>query len=436
MLHVALLVLAASLRLGDSDLLHYRLPDAAASAFTLELGQGDYLRTTDAGSNIYFMLDPGYQVMVLGERLNLSAGADVGVSGEPLHVYPSRSRARVDRRTYYEVNPGMSAALDWYPLHFPLGLGADFHVRSHFYWSHSVPKPDENNTPECDRSDLDGSGHLAIGLSLGRFRDAQPVIQALRIYELIEQPGEQPREPDKDDVEALAQLIARRPVIGLRFHQPAKDWFQELEGLLHTRGLIAGRLPARTWFLIREVLEDAPALARPVGARFSIRPGEYVGWSSQTADTTQPVTESHRHPSLTMRLESGYPLSRRWQFGENADWQIAWDSAGATHRLNAAVSLDYHVFDRFLVAFSYAGSYANRATHYIGDTSGEEVRWREWNHGPEITATYFREDALTLSGSVGLLQSGWNQTFTAGPFVSQLSATWGLSLSYRLPKSL
>jgi hypothetical protein len=418
--------LVALFPLGDSNLLRYRLPDVTTSAFNLGLNEGTALYPLVHSTETGFTLKPDYELLRLGELMNLTLNASLGtyaptfdaISAEPGDTYQFSS-------SFY-IRPEASVGVDWYPFKFPLGLGGDFSADCKLTGNTQTVRDDSGTSGSSTRA-ISFVTSLDIGPSLGRFRDAQTVIQALRILEILAQERQALRAADGDDVQVLADLLTAKPSYSLRFHQPEKSWFADLEALLKSQRLAHPRMPARTWFLIREAIETATSIARPVGWRLSVRPGLKLAKASQWYRGWIPSYWVH-FPSLTLGLETGYPLSRRLQFAQSASWHMTADKTRSQSDITASVELDYHVFDRFVATVEYSALYADREPY--GDM-GQELR-SSLRHGPALSATYFREDRLRGDASLGFDWARYRETSPSGPLVRGTTLHWSLGVRYRL----
>jgi hypothetical protein len=431
---VALILLLCSSWLpGDSTLLKYRLPDVSVSALSLGFSQYSSFSTPKYGKESYLSLVPSYDALVLGERLNLSAHAQVSASWYPLLVEGSDTSLPGGQVRSYWVEPGGVLSLNWYPFSFPLGFGTEIAADDGNLWQRRIPAQYESPSLGYDERHFTGSADIRVGPCLGRFRDAQTVIRALRILDLLKQNQQIQRPADDDDVQALAELLATKPSYSFHFHQPEKNWFSDLETLLRNRGLIHPQIPARTWFLLREAAETGNSIARPVGARLSVRPGWRADWdfASEThVDTTLARRTYSKEADITVGLTSSRPLARRWQASESLAWRVSRDSTFIRHELGAQISLDYNVFDCLTVTLVYAGSYLNRSVFDIEQQL--EERWNQWQHGPTLSANYYQEDRLSLDASVGYDWSSFRTKSASGPATRQATFNWSLSFSYRL----
>jgi hypothetical protein len=419
-------LLIALFPLGDSSLLRYHLPDVTTSAFNLGLNDGTALYPLAHSTETRLTLRPDYELLRLGERMNLALNASLNTDAPTFDVITAAPGDTYKLLSAFYFRPDASADMDWYPLRFPLGLGADFGADCKLKGNAETVRHDRSTGRSSSR-DFSFVTSLDVGPSLGRFRDAQTVIQALRIFEILAQERQALRAANEDDVQMLADLLAAKPSYSLHFHQPEKDWFVDLEALLKNRGLTHARMPARTWFLIREAIETATQLARPVGWRLSVRPGAELTAGSHWV---MGWTTSHRslYPRLALGLETGYPLSRRLQFSQSASWHMTADTTVSRTDLAGSVEIDYHVFDRFIATAGYSASYADRE-HY-GDM-GQQLR-SYLRHGPALSAAYFREDRLRANASLGLDWARYRETSPSSPLVRGTSLNWSLSLRYRL----
>jgi hypothetical protein len=411
---------------GDSDLLRYRLPDITISAFNLNLNDNSHLGTRHYGKGLGLELSPDYRFMMLGERMNLALNASFDAEGQPFYVSSAAPDDTPWSGSWFRIYPGASAGVDWYPFKPPLGVGADFSA-DYRLTRLGETRSDSSGTDRRFWREFSYWASLEVGPSLGRFRDARTVIQALRILEILTQERQALRAADGDDVQVLADLLATKPSFSLHFHQPGKSWFADLETMLRNRGLAHPRMPARTWFLIREAIETATSLARPVGWRLSIRPGLQLSkWSyrDSSADRNWDMSYAKRIPRLTLGLETGYPLSRRLQFTQSASWQMTTDTTWSRSDITASIAIDYHVFDQLIATVGYSVSYAER--------EHQPEQRSVLHHGPALSATYFREDRLKANASLGIDWSRYHQASSTGPLVRETALDWSLGLSYRL----
>jgi len=434
---VLLLSLLSTFPRGDSELLRYRLPSVVTSSFELGLGGSSNLYSNDYPRvSTGVDLSPQYHITALGEQLNVDATAQGGLGAIPFSIMPPRYSDVGYHEYSYWAAANLAGSLDWYPTHLPLGLGTDVTAHASANRDEQIPARDTTDLPMSQRESY-VLCNLALGPTYGRFRDARTVDQALRIYEILGRDSLLRRATASDDVQFLAELIARKPTFALRYDQPEKNWFQALDSLLRTRQLTPAHLPAREWFLMREVLENVRSISRPVGIRFSARPGFYAyRWRDEIIRPTSVSldTESLWQRSLTLRLEAGYPLSRRWQLGADASWSLRspdpWGSAG----LDANVALEYEVFDRLLVDLRYEGEYQPTVT-WGGDEPVWPAHWHEWYHTIMLAPTYYLEDELTLRAGAYLLLDNYREGTATGPACSRRTAHLSLDVQYRfLPR--
>jgi hypothetical protein len=424
MISVLLLVFGA-LMPGDTELLKYRMPEVSASALDVTVGQYSHLGTSYYGKGIRYWLIPRYDALVIGERMNLKLNGSLDLEAPPIYFIASDPAASGARSYDYELVPNLVSSVDWYPFVFPLGLEGAIGARSIPHWVRVAP--------DTVTRSYDAWGDAGVGPCFGRLRDAQSVIQALRILDLLKQNQQVQRPADHDDVQSLTDLLAIKPSYSLHFHQPEKNWFGDFETLLRYRGLIRDQIPARTWFLLREAVETANSIPRPVGVRLSIRPGLGADWTYRyfsAAGSGTSASGLKMTPELTLNLASGYPLSRRWQFADSATWRISADSPSVRHELVEQVSIDYHVFDLLIVSATYSVVYAS---HFITNPHARRLdRWQTWQHGPTALVKYYQEDRLSLDASVGYGWSGFRTKSASGPATRQAAFNWNLSFSCRL----
>jgi len=411
---------------GDSNLLRYRLPDVTTSEFNLGLSAGSSLGTGSFATGSGFGLNPDFELLRLGERMNLTLNGKLDAEAEPFYDYRSGPGSTRRSGSELRVYPEASAGLDWYPFRFPLGLGGGFSADYRLDRGYET-RSDSSAKGKTVWRNLSSGTALDVGPSLGRFRDARTVIQAVRILEILAQEKQAIRTADDDDVQVLADLLAAKSSYSVRLDQPEKNWFSDFETLLRNRRLAHSRMPARTWFLIREAIETATSLPRPVGWRLSVRPGLATRWASyrdSSANSSGETSFAHRTPSLTLGLETGYPLTRRLQFAQSASWHVTTDTTWPGSYINASVTIDYHVFDQLIATAGYSASYVKRER--------QPDKWSFLQHGPALSATYFREDRLRANASLGVDWSRYHQTSFSGPLLRETSLGWSLGVSYRL----
>jgi hypothetical protein len=429
----ALVILLCSTLLSDSTLLKYRLPDVSVSAFTLTLRQNAHHGSPWWGRGVGLSAVPSYDMLVLGERLNLSTKLQVDVGAIPFSIVRSDTSLPGAQMSSVDVNPTLGLSLNWYPMPFPLGLGADVDVTAYNRWQRRTAAQFEPPAYGHSYARHYLSAVIGIGPCLGRFRDARTVVQALRIFEILRQEKHLRRPADDEDVQALANLLATRPSFSLRLDQPDKYWFADLETLLRNRELISPRMPARTWFLIEDTRANANSIPRPVGVCLSVRPGWRTKWdvsSEVRSDTTVRWRTASESPTFTTSLKSGYPLGRRWQVAESATWQVSRDSGLARHELSAQVGLGYCIFDCLSVSAEYTGWYLNRSVDFSRSRRFES--WHHLRHGPALSADYYREDRMRVHARVGFERYRYQRVSPSSNVVREVSFDWGLSLNFRL----
>ena len=418
---------------GDSNLLRFRLPGVKVSALELDVLQYSSWGLIP-GANVGAWIIPAYRALIIGEQLNLDARAEV-----ELQAYPLTTDLWFQGSSYgeqsYSARPQLSASADWYPGILPLGVGAEGDLDGAFGWWRCA----YDSTPPTEallaRSSRSLAGSAVVGPVAGRLRDARTVIQALRIQELLESAGALLREFNSEDVQAVAEQLAREPEFDYHYRLPNREVFQALESVLRGRGLIARKVPARVWLAIRDALTIARTIERPVGAKLSTRAGLDASayFTSETMPDSTITTASRRlGPNVIVQLDAGYPLSRRWQTAANAGWRVRTDTAGPLHLLEAGIGLSYHWFDRLLITAGYAVSWQNRVYGYGWEGQGVGEQRYRLDHGPDFAVSYYVEDNLSLDATAGVSWASYRDGTASGTPVTGNGLNFSIGLHHRL----
>lgn len=170
-----------------------------------------------------------------------------------------------------------------------------------------------------EHSDVSGKYSLSGDIGFGRLRDGTASWRALEIERILLQEKVINEPLSHDAVLALAQAINRKWMYSLRHDRPAKYYYQEMESILNTYGVLD--IPIYVWFKLKEII-DQRIEPREFGLRMSLgvqASGEVYHWYWDYPGDSAAGNRGEHGARPRLVLTSAYPLSYRWQFDENLE---------------------------------------------------------------------------------------------------------------------
>jgi hypothetical protein len=407
---------------GHNPLLDYRLPETNVHWWCVDVDPDTFMV---AGSGRAFWLsgsvEPRYGMLTIDERKYVYLNSGLWTGGAVSKGYSLYCQPRV------------YAIMDWYPTRLPVSIGGQSYSSGEVrreqergYWTQAEPPV---WVPGLNSSLLSASTETELGPAVGRLRDATPVLQALLVEEALAKENVLAAPMGEDAVQALARALAAGSQVFYSHDgdKGTKFYYAQVESVLAATGCITGRLPARVWLRIREIVGHQPLLddrSWLYGAKLSVRCGvsgrmeryAYDRWGQQGEGTTAYADVS----GLAM-FEFGYPFTTRLHLSGSARALYQPDIG----RQDDAVSvvLSYLLPDRMLVDISSQC----RATS--DDLSWGEGTAVQTYRGISLAAhlTSYVEDRSTLSLGVSCYGHAW-QSGTPSPW----QRGWGLGCNVSL----
>ena len=406
---------------GHNPLLDYRLPETNVRWWSVDIDPDTFM-VVGSGKRLWLggTVDPSYHILAIDEDKYIYILSSLWAAGSISKGYSVLG------------GPYVNADVDWYPTRLPVSVGTHSHVNGQVrheqepgYWAYHdppvwVPGYEENSWSVRTEAEL--------GPAFGRLRDATPVLQALLIGEALADEKLLAGPMNEDVVQALARALAS----GNRFHyshdadQGTKFYYAEIERVLIATGCITGRLPARVWLRIREIVGHQPLLddrSWLTGAKLSVRGGvsayleqlHYDRWGQRGADTT-----AYADLSGVATFEFGYPFTTRLHLSGGAQ---AHQGPRVGHQdARADVALSYLLPDRMQVS-------VRGQCQLIRDNPNpaqEPAQIHQSASAGVVLITYV-EDRSTLAVGISCSERAW-QSGASSPW----QPSWGLGCNVSL----
>jgi len=406
---------------GHSPLLDYRLPETNVRWWSVDIdpdtfmvvGTRERLRLSGSAEARYYMLR-------INEREYISIVSGLSAAGTASNGYSVLGGPYVD------------ADVDWYPTRLPVSVGTHSDLSGQVrreqkpgYWAaHDPPVwiPGYNGSSWSVRTESE------LGPAFGRLRDATPVLQALLVEEALAGEKLLAGPMSEDAVQALARALASGSQVFYSHdaNNGTKFYYAELERVLVATGCITGRLPARVWMRLREIVGHQPLLndrSWLTGAKLSVRGGisaylerlYYDREGQRGADTT-----AYADLSGVATFEFGYPFTTRLHLSGSAD---AHQGPRIGHQdATANIALSYLLPDRMQVSFRGQC----QLTRDNFKPAEEPVQVHRSASAGVVLITYV-EDRSTLAVGITCSERAW-QSGTSSPWQS----SWGLGCNVSL----
>ena len=406
---------------GHNPLLDYRLPATNVHWWSVMIDPDTFM-TVGTGERLWLggSVEPRYDMLAIDEQRYVDLSA----------IFWTWASASNDFRA--SAGPIMSADIDWYPTHLPISLGTNSYARVELdhgqepgYWSYDDPPVWH---PGYNDNSWAVSTETELGPAFGRLRDATPVLAALLIGEALAKEKVLAAPMNEDAVQALARVLAgdSRFYYSHDANHSTKFFYAEIERVLVATGCITGRLPARAWLRIREVVGRQPLLddrSWLSGAKLSVRCGVGAGFSQYSnlrEGRHEANTNAYADFSGLAKFTFGYPLTTRLHLSGTAE---ANHEPYVGHEdATADVALSYLLPDRMLASVS--GWW--RLTRDNLDLAPMPVLSQQ-SASVGVSLRSYVEDQSTLTVGVSYDESG-SQSGTSSPW----QRDWGLNCSISL----
>ena len=406
---------------GHNPLLDYRVPETDVHWWSVAIDPDTFM-AVGTGERFWLAgsVEPYYDVFEISERKYVDVAASLLAGGSVNQGYSVYG------------GPGLDADVDWYPTRLPVSIGTNSSTRVQLVHQQAPGSWSSDDPPVWIPSYNDNSWSVSteteLGPAFGRLRDATPVLTALLIEEALAKEKVLAAPMNEDAVQALAQVIAS----GSRFYYShdanhgAKFFYAEIERVLVATGSITGRLPARAWLRIREVIGRQPLLddrSWLTGAKLSVRCGVDAGlsrYSNSGEGQHEASTDGYAYLSGLARFTFGYPFTTRLHLSGSVE---AHDEPYVGHQdATAGAVLSYLLPDRMLASAS--GSW--RLTRDNLDLAPIPVLSQQ-SASVGVSLRSYVEDRSTLTVGVSYDESG-SQSGTSSPW----QRGWGLGCSISL----
>ncbi len=387
--------------LGNSPLFDYRLPKTDVRWWSVDISPDTFMVV---GTGTKFRLsgsaDPRYYLFMTGETLYVWAEAGLDLSGG------------IGQRNSVSGGPIVNADADWYPTRLPVSIGLHVYDRVSLgysrgpgYWPFEDPPV---WVPSVSQSSWSISAENELGPAFGRLRDAAPVLEALLIGEALDEEGLLAAPMSEDAVQALARTLAGSARIHYSHdaNHGTKYYYAEVERVLAAAGCISGRLPARVWLRIREIVGRQPLLGDRywlTGAKLSVRGGINASFSRYyySHESLRGVVQgAFADASGLATFEFGYPLNARLHL--SGDAAVHYRPAIGHRDASARAVFSYLLPDRMLASLHGQCNLVRTALSPVED---EGQSHQETSVGVDLLS--YVEDHSSLTVGVSYHRFGW-----------------------------
>jgi hypothetical protein len=337
---------------GRNPLLDYRLPETSVRSWSVEIDPDTFM---GVGTGERFWLRgsavPRYDVLVIDERRYIAATAR-------LQTWTS-----VSRSFSISAGPSLDADADWYPSQVPVSIGTHSHLSADLghsqgpgYWRHDMWQYDSVWFPAYNDNSWSVSAETELGPAFGRLRDATPVLEALLVGEALAKEGLLAAPMGEEAVQALAKTLAGSSRYNYTHdsNRATKFYYAEIERVLVAAGCIAGRLPARAWLRIREIVGKQSLFGDrywQTGAKLATRCGIDAGMyrnSNNHGGQREIIGDAYADISGLATFAFGHPFTTRLHLSGAAE---ARHVPYVGHQdASADIALSYLLPDRMLLS--------------------------------------------------------------------------------------
>jgi hypothetical protein len=404
---------------GRNPLLDYRLPETDVRWWSVEIdpdtfmvvGTGERLRLSGSA-------EPRYSILAISESAYVSLVSGLSAAGAVSKGYTVMGEPYID------------AEVDWYPTELPVSLGAHSytngqvrHEREPGYWAVEDPPV---WVPGYNGKSWSVGTESELGPAFGRLHDATPVLQALLMEEALADEKLLVQPMNEDAVQAVARALASgsQAYYSHDANHGTKFFYAELERVLVATGCITGRLPARAWLRIREIVGLQPLLddrSWLTGTRMSLRGGISAYLERLYYDRGgQPGADTTAYANLygAATFEFGYPFTTRLHLSGTAEGHLGPLSRHQDATVNGALS--YLLPDRMQV------SVRGQCQLILENPNTAQVP-AQVNASAGVVLIAYVEDRSTLAVGMSCSEQAWQP----GPAMP-CQAGWGLACNVSL----
>ena len=406
---------------GHNPLLDYRLPETNVHWWSVDIDPDTFM-VVGTGERLWLSgsVEPRYNILITNEREYIGIVLGLSAAGTVSNGYSVLGGTYVD------------ADVDWYPTRLPVSIGTHSYVNGEVrheqepgYWFVDDPPA---WIPGYNNNSWSVSTETELGPAFGRLRDATPVLQALLIGEALADEKLLADPMSKDAVQALAKALASGSQVNYSHdaNHGTKFYYAELERVLVATGCITGRLPARVWLRIREIVGHQPLLddrSWLTGAKLSVRGGVSASLQRSYYDREgQRGADTNAYADLSgvATFEFGYPFTTRLHLSGGAQ-----DHQGPQvgHQdATANIALSYLLPDRMQV------SVRGQCQLVLDNPSPAQEPARVYQSASAgvVLITYV-EDRSTLAVGITYSEHAW-QSGASSPW----QPSWGLGCNVSL----
>jgi len=223
----------------------------------------------------------------------------------------------INQQAIDTINQGKSRLSELFLME---NLNGDFYFNnSSFFWSiagKGFLDWHYRNEDSNYMHSIYGNYDAGAGIGFGRLRDGTPAYKAMEIIKLLKREKIIEKEPDREEILKLAQILSQKWCFQLRYERYEKFLFQEIEEYFKSIGIY--RIPAYLWFKIKEIIIEE---TEPREFGFTLVSGfGLMGSGSIYYEVVDGYiySDMYGNPTeqLRLSLQTAYPLTYRLQVKE------------------------------------------------------------------------------------------------------------------------
>ena len=385
-------------------LLDYRLPSWGYHHLQMDFGF-DALQTDTQGSkNLTFDLGSDYLTYHESEdwTWHLETNLQGGYNNQSVD-HGARSTRNIQGRALLNGSATYYVAGDWAVTG---QLSGDYDYRE------NRAIQDTSTTWRYDHRTRFNPG---AGVAYGRIRDVTPLLRAQRISERLGALGRTPL--TADEVQALAEIIARRSGYAVVFDRSDKAFWGDLLGRL------AGDTPLTPY----EVMYLTEVLVEELGSRFE-------GWKIKAGVGTRRTGGDlgDQADFVSGNVRCSHNLSLDHQLSVSGSWQRDWRDLRNEELIRLGLTHLWVLADRVTWTNSLTGYYEESEVEY---ENSEPIPNRTWRRRQAVLASQLKvylEDSLVLTPTVSAevfdtVRSPGSMSPEAGyRWMARITMTWYL----------